>query len=72
MRSRPGRSGQREHPSWIGRTRAVSANRPIARKSLHVDATTADGAAVEMLKALGSDTRMGILRLIDTRAKLGV
>lgn len=67
MRSRPGRSGQRERSGGIGWTSGVSANRPIARKSLHVDATTADGAAVEMLKALGSDTRMGILRYLGDR-----
>ena len=45
----------------------MGVNRPVARKSLHVDATAADGAAVEMLKALGSDTRMAILRYLGDR-----
>src|SRR5918994_668330 len=35
--------------------------RPIARKSLHVDANTPGGEALEMLKALGNETRIGVL-----------
>jgi predicted transcriptional regulator len=45
----------------------VSQVRPVARKSLHVDATSADGIGLEMLKALGSETRMGILRYLGDR-----
>jgi predicted transcriptional regulator len=41
--------------------------RPIARKSLHVDANTPDGEALEMLKALGNETRIGILRYLGDR-----
>jgi predicted transcriptional regulator len=41
--------------------------RPIARKSLHVDAATADPAAMEMLKALGNETRIAILRYLGDR-----
>lgn len=41
--------------------------RPIARKSLHVDAATGEGAALEMLKALGNETRIGILRYLGDR-----
>src|SRR5918995_3988639 len=41
--------------------------RPIARKSLHVDANTPGGEALEMLKALGNETRMGILRYLGDR-----
>src|SRR5215204_7048821 len=39
----------------------------IARKSLHVDANTPDGEALEMLKALGNETRIGILRYLGDR-----
>ncbi len=41
--------------------------RPVARKSFHVDATTADGAGLDMLKALGSETRIAILRYLGDR-----
>ena len=41
--------------------------RPVARKSLHVDASGADGTALEMLKALGNETRIGILRYLGDR-----
>src|SRR5918995_6829396 len=41
--------------------------RPIARKSLHVDANTPGGEALEMLKALGNETRMAILRYLGDR-----
>jgi predicted transcriptional regulator len=43
------------------------ANRLIARKSFHVDATVENGAGLEMLKALGSETRIGILRYLGDR-----
>ena len=41
-------------------------NRPVARKSFHVDAAS-DGAGLEMLKALGSETRIAILRYLGDR-----
>lgn len=42
--------------------------RMLARKSLHVDATgAADGQALEMLKALGNETRIAILRYLGDR-----
>jgi predicted transcriptional regulator len=41
--------------------------RPVARKSLHVDASGADGAALDMLKALGSETRIAILQYLGDR-----
>lgn len=40
---------------------------PIARKSLHIDANQADGPALEMLKALGNETRIAILRYLGDR-----
>lgn len=40
---------------------------PIARKSLHVDANEAGGPALEMLKALGNETRIAILRYLGDR-----
>ena len=41
--------------------------RPVARKSLHVDATNGDGPALEMLKALGSEPRIAILSYLGDR-----
>ena len=41
--------------------------RHIARKSLHVDASGTDGLALEVLKALGSETRIAILRYLGDR-----
>ena len=41
--------------------------RPIARKSLHVDANEVEGTALEMLKALGNETRIAILRYLGDR-----
>jgi len=41
--------------------------RPIARKSLHVDANDADGQALEMLKALSNETRIAVLRYLGDR-----
>lgn len=41
--------------------------RPVARKSLHVDASGPDGAALDMLKALGSETRIAILKYLGDR-----
>ena len=43
------------------------ADRLVARKSFHVDATGPDGAALEMLKALGHETRIAILRYLGDR-----
>ncbi len=45
----------------------VTLIRPVARKSLHVDAAEADGQALEMLKALGNETRIAILRYLGDR-----
>jgi len=42
-------------------------NRPVARKSFHVDAGPADGPALEMLKALGNETRIAILAYLGDR-----
>ncbi len=39
----------------------------IARKSFHVDATVSDGVGMEMLKALGNETRIAILRYLGDR-----
>lgn len=41
--------------------------RIVARKSFHVAASSADGAALEMLKALGNETRIAILRYLGDR-----
>jgi predicted transcriptional regulator len=41
--------------------------RLVARKSFHVDAASADGPGLEMLKALGSETRIAILRYLGDR-----
>lgn len=43
------------------------ATRPIARKSFHVEAAEPDGLALEMLKALGNETRIAILRYLGDR-----
>jgi predicted transcriptional regulator len=43
------------------------ATRLVARKSFHVDASTAEGPGLEMLKALGNETRMAILRYLGDR-----
>lgn len=45
----------------------MSVTLPIARKSLHIDANQADGQALEMLKALGNETRIAILRYLGDR-----
>ncbi len=42
-------------------------DRLVARKSFHIDAAEADGTAMEMLKALGHETRIGILRYLGDR-----
>ena len=42
-------------------------NRPVARKSFHVDAAGSDAAGLEMLKALGNETRISILRYVGDR-----
>lgn len=42
-------------------------DRPVARKSFHVDARTSDGRGLEMLKALGNETRIAILRYLGDR-----
>lgn len=39
---------------------------PVARKTFHVDASP-DGTGLDMLKALGSDTRLAILRYLGDR-----
>jgi predicted transcriptional regulator len=39
----------------------------LARKSLHIDAMGANGQALDMLKALGSETRIAILRYLGDR-----
>jgi len=42
--------------------------RPLfARKSLHLDATLADAQALDVLKALGNETRIAILRKVGDR-----
>ena len=41
--------------------------RYVARKSLHIDASTQDGQALDTLKALGNETRMAILRYLGDR-----
>src|SRR5687768_32165 len=41
--------------------------RLLPRKTFHVDATTADGPGLEMLKALGNETRIAILRYLGDR-----
>lgn len=41
--------------------------RYVARKSLHIDASTQDGLALDTLKALGNETRMAILRYLGDR-----
>jgi predicted transcriptional regulator len=43
------------------------ADRLVARKSFHVDATSPDGAGLDMLKALGHETRIAILRYLGDR-----
>jgi predicted transcriptional regulator len=45
----------------------TASHRPVARKSLHVDATTAQGPGLEILKALGNETRIAILRYLGDR-----
>lgn len=45
----------------------MSLMRPIARKSLHIDANEGDGQALEMMKALGNETRIAILRYLGDR-----
>lgn len=40
---------------------------PISRKSLHIDANDEDGVALDMLKALGSETRLAVLRYLGER-----
>ena len=42
-------------------------SRLVARKSFHVDAAAADGPGLDMLKALGNETRMAILRYLGDR-----
>lgn len=41
-------------------------SRPVARKAFHVDASP-DGAGLDMLKALASETRLAILRYLGDR-----
>lgn len=42
-------------------------DRLVARKSFHIDAGEGDGSAMEMLKALGHETRISILRYLGDR-----
>ena len=42
-------------------------DRLVARKSFHIDASAADGQAMDMLKALGHETRIAILRYLGDR-----
>jgi predicted transcriptional regulator len=42
-------------------------DRLLARKSFHIDATEPDGVAMDMLKALGHETRIAILRYLGDR-----
>jgi predicted transcriptional regulator len=42
-------------------------DRLVARKSFHIDAAEADGAAMDMLKALSHETRISILRYLGDR-----
>ena len=42
-------------------------DRLVARKSFHIDATEPDGVAMDMLKALGHETRIAILRYLGDR-----
>ncbi len=48
-------------------TSAMTVIRPVARKSLHIDAATPDAARLDTLKALGNETRMAILRYLGDR-----
>lgn len=48
-------------------TLAMIGPRFVARKSLHVDAASSDGQGLEMLKALGSETRIAILQYLGDR-----
>jgi len=45
----------------------MTASRPVARKSLHIDAAAADGSRLDVLKALGSEPRIAILRYLGDR-----
>jgi predicted transcriptional regulator len=45
----------------------MTANRPVARKSLHIDAAGVDGSPLDVLKALGSEPRIAILRYLGDR-----
>ena len=43
------------------------AERLLARKSFHIAASEPEGPAIDMLKALGNETRIGILRYLGDR-----
>jgi predicted transcriptional regulator len=45
----------------------MSMSRPVSRKSLHIDAAAVDGSRLDVLKALGSEHRIAILRYLGDR-----